>query len=205
MLVKLLVCQNVLETRNSELHSLEELRSQFGQFRESVLKELRPVSSPPIPQASGSIASSSHDASAVLPQAILPPALETDGIGLDPLHTTQNDAGSSALNSDEDIDGAHAPSVHESDSRVRTPQRYSPSSHVVAQTLSPAEAGKQAHVIEKERDALLSSGLYHENGEKYVITRITQNCHSIFADPLISALEAKIRQLLAVSQANSSS
>ncbi len=171
-----------------------------------MLKELRPVSSPPIPQASGSIASSSHDASAVLPQDTLPPTSEAVGIGLDPLHLTQNDTHSSAWNSDEDIDGAHAPSaVHGSNSCVRTPQRHSPSSQAVAQTLSPAEAGKQVHVIEKERDALLSSGLYHENGEKCVTPRITHNCHNIFADPLISALEAKIRQLLAVSQAISSS
>ncbi len=196
----------MLDTRNSELHSLEELRSQFGQFRESVLKELRPVSSPTNPHESGSTASSSHEMSAALPHAVLPPALEPTGSVPDTSRTNQNDTASNAWNSDEEIDGTHSSdAAHTSNTRIRTPLRRSPNSQAVAPSLSPAEASKQAHVIERERDALLSSGLYHENGEKCGDARIFHYVTQCLSDPLISALEAKILQLLADSQVGSSS
>jgi hypothetical protein len=85
------------------------------------------------------------------------------------LPVVQNDTASSSWNSDEDVDGAHSSiAAHASDARVCTPLRHSPSSQAVVQTVSPAEADKQARIIERERDALLNSGLYHENGEKCV-------------------------------------
>ncbi len=159
----------MLDTRNSEMHSLDELRSQFGQFRESVLKELRPVSFPINPHASGLNASNLQEAPAALPQVILPLNLEADSAGVDNVPMAQNDTASSSCNSDEDVDGAHSSMAsHASDTRAFTPLRRSPSSQAVVQTMSPAEADKQARIIERERDALLNSGLYHENGEKYV-------------------------------------
>lgn len=159
----------MLDTRNSEMHSLDELRSQFGQFRESVLKELRPVSFPINPHASGLNVSNLQAAPAALPQVILPLNLEAESAGVDNLPVAQNDTASSSWNSDEDVDGAHSSiAAHASDARVCTPLRHSPSSQAVVQTMSPAEADKQARIIERERDALLNSGLYHENGEKCV-------------------------------------
>jgi hypothetical protein len=181
------ILQNVMHTRNSELHSLEELRSQFGQFRESVLKELLPVSSPPPQQSSGLNASSLHDASAVVPQPHLSPTLEEPAPACsapDHLRATHIASVSSGPDSDEEVDDAHSSfATHSSSSRARTPQRQSPSSQAVARTLSPAEAGKQAHVVERERDSLLSSGLYHDNGENvanlWQICQCTSMCHSL--------------------------
>jgi hypothetical protein len=168
------ILQNALNTRNSELHSLDELRSQFGQFRESVLKDLRPVPSPPPnPQSSSLGATSLRDtAAAILPSTSEEPA--TGDIVLDSLCATHNANASSEWISDDEVDDAHSPfAAPPSDSYSRTPQRRSPSSQSVAETLSPAEAGKQAHIIEGERDALLSSGLYHEHGKKFMRARIT--------------------------------
>ena len=163
----------MLDTRNSELHSLEELRSQFGQFKQSMLQELRPLSSPPNPQPpSGPNASRLHDTSAATPPAPLP---HTSGVpapvgaGLDSSRAPQDAAAVEFLNSDDDeVDDEHSTfASHAGDSLVHTPQRQSPGSQPASQMLSPAEAGKQALIIEKERDALLSSGLYLENGEAF--------------------------------------
>jgi hypothetical protein len=89
------------------------------------------------------------------------------GAGLDSSRAPQDTAAVEFLNSDDDeVDDEHSTfASHASNSRVHTPQRQSPGSQPAAQMLSPAEAGKQALIIEKERDALLSSGLYLENGE----------------------------------------
>jgi hypothetical protein len=163
--------QNVLDTRHSELHSLDELRSQFGQFKQSVLQELRPLSLPPNPQpSSGPNASSLHDSSAATPPASLPHTSAVPapvGAGLESLRTLQDAAADGFLNTDDDeIDDEHSTfATHANDSLVHTPQRQSPGPQSAAQTMSPAEASKQALIIEKERDALLSSGLYLENGE----------------------------------------
>lgn len=163
----------MLDTRNSELHSLEELRSQFGQFRESVLKELQPVSSPSNPESLRS------NASAGLPNAGAPelqPVFNSsheptsDGFGLGNMGGIQKATSNSFSSTDDEVEDANLSSaVHCSDLRVSTPMRQSPSCqttsfHAVSRTLSPAEAGKQALVIERERDALLSSGLYQEHG-----------------------------------------
>jgi hypothetical protein len=172
--------QIALNTRNSELHSLEELRSQFGQFRESVLKELRPIPSPPANQQSSTLnAASVRDTSA----DVLPPALEEpvpDAVDPDPLHTNRSATASILWNSDDEINDAHSNfAALPSSSHSRTPRRQSPSSQAVTETLSPAEAGKQAHIIEKERDSLLSSGLYNEHGEKRTCMRFTSIHHII--------------------------
>ncbi len=133
-----------------------------------MLKELLPVSSPPPSQSTGSNSSSSRDTSAVVPQSKLPLTLEEPApAGSGPNHLcATHKADTSSSDSDHEVDDVHSSfATHASNSRARTPQRQSPSSQAVAKTLSPAEAGKQAHVVERERDALLSSGLYHEDGE----------------------------------------